>query len=187
MNIHFYFIYWVIRVIFFYHSSSFFFVNPTCRRTQRCCSRHRLGAGHGSIVPFNCYCKQRELLQGTYENIRMLKQFHSCNLLQWYTFCSALLSLKWCIHPYYRHFVYCIESVFIVNHLKSLFCLYLVFISDKYYLSQVHKLLRKEDGSLAYDKTQTVHTRDGSAVWRVSWNTTGTILLASFYLCCRPW
>jgi hypothetical protein len=40
-------------------------------------------------------------------------------------------------------------------------------------------LLRKEDGSLTYDKTQTVTTPDGSAVWRVSWNATGTVLATS--------
>jgi hypothetical protein len=40
---------------------------------------------------------------------------------------------------------------------------------------QIHKLRREEDGSLEYDKTQTVHTKDGSAVWRVSWNTTGML------------
>jgi nucleoporin SEH1 len=44
---------------------------------------------------------------------------------------------------------------------------------------RVHKLLRKEDGSLTYDKTQTVTTPDGSAVWRVSWNATGTVLATS--------
>jgi hypothetical protein len=45
---------------------------------------------------------------------------------------------------------------------------------------QIHKLRRKEDGSLEYDKTQTVHTKDGSAVWRVSWNTTGMLPLFSY-------
>jgi hypothetical protein len=46
---------------------------------------------------------------------------------------------------------------------------------------QIHKLRRKEDGSLEYDKTQTVHTKDGSAVWRVSWNTTGMLPLFSYF------
>jgi nucleoporin SEH1 len=44
---------------------------------------------------------------------------------------------------------------------------------------RVHKLLRKEDGSLVYDKTQTIETADGSAVWRVAWNATGTVLATS--------
>lgn len=41
------------------------------------------------------------------------------------------------------------------------------------FVFKIHKLLRKEDGSLVYDRSQVIHTKDGSSVWRVSWNTTG--------------
>jgi hypothetical protein len=30
-----------------------------------------------------------------------------------------------------------------------------------------------------YDRTQTVETADGSAVWRVAWNATGTVVATS--------
>lgn len=40
-------------------------------------------------------------------------------------------------------------------------------------LLKIHKLSRKEDGSLEYSSTQVVQAREGSTVWRVSWNTTG--------------
>lgn len=44
---------------------------------------------------------------------------------------------------------------------------------------QIHKLLRKEDGSLVYDRTQVIQTKDGSSVWRVSWNTTGKAIMSN--------
>lgn len=47
---------------------------------------------------------------------------------------------------------------------------------------QIHKLLRKEDGSLVYDRTQVIQTKDGSSVWRVSWNTTGKAIMCN--ICC---
>jgi nucleoporin SEH1 len=50
---------------------------------------------------------------------------------------------------------------------------------------RIHKLIRKDDGSLVYDSTQTVPTKDGSVVWRVSWNTTGiyTSIFICIYVC----
>lgn len=45
--------------------------------------------------------------------------------------------------------------------------------------SQIHKLIRKEDGSLEYDSSQTVESTTKSNIWRVVWNATGTVLATS--------
>jgi WD40 repeat protein len=46
-------------------------------------------------------------------------------------------------------------------------------------LVQIHKLNRKEDGSLEYVSTQSVESTTKSNVWRVAWNATGTVLATS--------
>lgn len=45
--------------------------------------------------------------------------------------------------------------------------------------TQIHKLNRKDDGSLEYVSTQVVESTTKSNVWRVAWNATGTVLATS--------
>ena len=44
---------------------------------------------------------------------------------------------------------------------------------------KIHKLNRKEDGSLEYVSTQSVESTTKANVWRVTWNATGTVLATS--------
>lgn len=48
---------------------------------------------------------------------------------------------------------------------------------------KIHKLTRREDGTLAYDSTETVensaNSNTKSNIWRVTWNATGTVLATS--------
>jgi nucleoporin SEH1 len=44
---------------------------------------------------------------------------------------------------------------------------------------QVHTLLRKDQGVLEYQSSAVIPAANGSPVWRVAWNATGTVLATS--------
>lgn len=72
-------------------------------------------------------------------------------------------------------------SMLLTNRELSIVCTIFCRIDVLTYMVplQIHKLNRKEDGSLEYVSTQSVESTTKSNVWRVAWNATGTVLATS--------